>query len=181
MSTIAELLFDRGAAADQLRRLLDKRATALGLLTYGLADATRQVADAVAGLLTMPVGNLIFHAWTKHQAIRHACAQTAGRAGGAASVVVAEHTLETTHRPRVNLDIAGRQVPILDLVVTLTLHIESVVVTVFEGRVTGCEPGAATSTAELGVARPGGDSHPLVRRELRRVSLQWEQGGPGNR
>jgi hypothetical protein len=173
MTAIAELLFDRPSVApDKIRRLLDERAGALDLFSHGLPNASRQVADAIAGFLALPVGNLIFHAWGKHQAIKNACAQTAGRPGGVASVVVAEHMLETSQRPQVYIDIAGQHVHILDLVLLVTLHIDSAVVSVYEGRVNGCQPGEASATAELGVARPGGDSHPLVRRELRRVSLQ---------
>ncbi len=172
MTAIGELLFDRpGDAAVEIRRFLDERAGPLDLVTYGLSNATRQVADAVASFLDMPVGNLVFHAWDKHQAIKNACAQTVDQPGGVAIVAVAEHTLETAQRPRVHVDIAGQHIHVLDLVLSLTLHIDSVVVTVYEGRVTGCQPGTASATAELGVARPGGDSYPLIRRNLPRVSL----------
>ncbi len=173
MTAIAELLFDRPAAAtDQIKRFLDERAKVLDLLSYGLPSATRQIADAVAWFLAMPVGNLIFHAWDKQRAIRNACEQTASRPGAVATVAVAEHTLEMAQRPQVHIEIAGQHIHLLDLVLTVTLHIEGVYVTVYEGRVTGCDAGAASAAAEFGVARPGGDSHPLVRRELRRVSLQ---------
>ena len=172
MTAIVELLFDRpGHAADEIRRLLDERAGPLDLVSYGLRNATRQVAQAVAGFLDMPIGNFVFHAWDRHQAIKNACAQTVGQPGGLAIVAVADHTLETQQRPRVQVDMGGQHIQVLDLVLSLTLDIESVVVTVYEGRVTGCQSGAASATAELGVARPGGDSYPLIRRNLPRVSL----------
>lgn len=172
MTAIAELLFDRpGKAADQIKGLLNKRTAALGLLSHGLPDATRQVANAVAGLLAMPVGNLVFYAWDKQRAVRDACAQTDGRPGAVATVVVADHTLETEQRPRVHIDMAGQRIPILDLVLALSLQIDAIVVTVAEGRVVAAAAGDASGAVEFGVARPGGDLYRLVRRELRRVAL----------
>jgi hypothetical protein len=120
----------------------------------------------------MPVGNLVFWAWHKHQLVQLACEHTRGKPGATESVVVARHTLTSVHRPRVQLEAAGQTYPIVDLVLSVTLLIESLVVTVEAGRVLGWGAGNASSSATLGVARPGGgDPYPIARKELRLVTL----------
>jgi hypothetical protein len=173
MTTVAELLFERPAdRAEQINRELEKRAGALGLLGYGVPGLTRQVANAIAGLLDLPIGGLVLSAWKKQQAIQAACAQTRGIPGATASVVVASHTLQTSQQPRVYLDVAGGQVPILELALALTLDIDAITVNVLEGNVTGCGAGTATASCELGAAIPGGQPHPLFQRSLKQINLQ---------
>lgn len=176
MTTVAELLFDRPSdRAEQINRQLEKRAGTLGLLSHGVPGLTRQVATAIAGLLDLPIGGLVLNAWKKQQAIRDACAQTHGIPGATASVVVANHTLQTSQQPRVYLDVAGAQVPILELALALTLDIDAITVNVLEGHVTGCGAGTAAASGSLGVAMPGGQAHPLFQRTLKRIHLQPQQ------
>ncbi|MGE5830211.1 MAG: hypothetical protein ACM30G_17890 [Micromonosporaceae bacterium] len=173
MTTVAELLFERPAdRADQINRQLEQRAGALGLLSHGVPGLTRQVATAIASLLDLPIGGLVLQAWRKQQAILKACEQTRGVPGATASVVVANHTLQTSQQPRVYLDVAGAQVPILELALALTLDIDAITVNVLEGHVTGCGAGTAAAAGELGVAMPGGQAHPLFQRSLKRIHLQ---------
>jgi hypothetical protein len=176
MTTVADLLFERPTdRAEQINRQLEKQAGTLGLLSHGVPGLTRQVANAVAGLLDLPIGGLVLGAWKKQQAIRAACEQTHGVPGATASVVVANHTLQTSQQPRVYLDVAGAQVPILELNLVLMLDIDAIMVNVLEGHVTGCGAGTAAASCELGVAMPGGQPHRLFHRSLKRIHLQPQQ------
>ena len=72
----------------------------------------------------MPVGNLLFAAFEKHQAIHDACVQTRDKPGATAAVVVAEHTLTSSQRPQIDIDVAGKDFEVLELVLTVTLRIQ---------------------------------------------------------
>jgi hypothetical protein len=173
MTAIAELFFDHPkAAGSQITRHLEKNPSALGLLNRGVSNLPQQIGLAMANLFDDPLAGVVLYGWVKQRAIRAACVQTTGIPGATESVVVADHTVEVEHRPRVFLDVAGQRIALLELVLAVSLHLESVTVTVIEGRLTAVGPGDASSTAELGVAMPGGHIYPLVRREVARVSLK---------
>jgi hypothetical protein len=176
VTAIADLLFDQPqTAGEQIGRHLAEKAAALGLLSHGLDNLPQQIGQAAASLFDQPVGGLVMFAWAKQRAISAACASTKGIPGATESVVVADHSVETEQRPRIYLDVAGQRIALLELILTVTLHLESITITVTEGRVTDVGPGDASSTAELGVAMPGGHTYPLVRRELVRLSLRPQQ------
>lgn len=174
MTTVADLLIDEpGQISHAVHRRLDDVGlvvTAPTALPRG-SDLSHQVADAVAGFLQMPVGNVLFWAWDRQQAVRRACEQTIGRPGATQRVVVGHHTLTSVQRPSVGLDLGGQATTVLELVLTLTMDIDSVVVDVLEGRVVGSGAGSATCSAELAVARPGGTPRVLFERTAPRVEL----------
>jgi hypothetical protein len=86
-------------------------------------------------------------------------------------VAVLEHSLRSSQRPAAYLDIAGRRVRVLELVLSLTLNIEALTLTITDRRVTGFGPTTASSTAELAVELPMGGTHTLLKQELGRVVL----------
>ena len=174
MTTIAELLYDDPASAVQQLRDEIEHVHVVGDLPEPVAAISHlgdQLAEAIGEFLHMPVGNLLFAAFEKHQAIHDACVQTRGKRGATAAVVIAEHTLTSSQRPQIDIDVAGKDVELLELVLTVTLHIQMLTVTVTEGEVASYAAGDTASTAELGIARANGDSHVLVQKELPHVTL----------
>lgn len=175
MTTACDLMFPKPQQAigtiqkrlDQLR-ILDLAVVAVA----GLSVPSHQVAEAIVEFLQLPVDRIVFWAWEKHRMIHDARSRTRDRPGASETVVVTAHTFKWAQRPNVQADIGGNRVPILDLVLTLTLRIESVMITIAEGRIVRYGTGLASSTAELAVARPGSaDAYPLVRHALPRFQL----------
>jgi hypothetical protein len=174
MTTIAELLFDDPRnAVRSIREQID-RVHVVDALPQPVATVSHlgdQLAEAIGEFVHMPVGNLLFSAFDKHRAITDACAQTRGKPGATAAVVVAEHTLTSSQRPQVEIDVAGKDLELLELVLTVTLHLQMLTVMVTDGQVVGYSAGEADSNAELGIARAGGEAYVLVHKELPQVTL----------
>lgn len=163
--SLAELLVEDPS---QVTEVLRQKVIRLGLLVAvpraeGF-DLVPQVATALASFLSMPVSNVVLWAWDQHQAVQGACRQTSGRPGATARVVVKEHTLKSVQRPSIYLEGPGPKQPILDVELSLTLNIQSAVIDVEEGRVVGAGAGEASGTAQLGIARPGGEARPVLSR-----------------
>jgi hypothetical protein len=174
MTTIADLLFeepDRAAGILQDRLIDLKVATGLPAAVANVPNLPGQVADAVAGFLQMPVDDLIASAWHGLRAVQDACRQTRGKRGAAVQVALIEQTLKLTQRPKIRIDVASEHFVVLELVLSVTLHIESATVHVLEGQIIGYGAGNASSTAELGIARPDGEPRALVRKEVLRLVL----------
>jgi hypothetical protein len=140
--SLAELLVDDPS---QVTEVLRQRVIRLGVLVAVSRaegfDLVPQVATALASFLSMPVSNVVLWAWDQHQAVQGACRQTNGRPGATARVVVKEHTLKSVQRPTIYLEGPGPKQPILDVELSLTLNIQSVVIDVEEGRVVGAGAG----------------------------------------
>jgi hypothetical protein len=184
MTQLADVLL---TAPDTAAETISRRLDTLGIVLAPVAiaagvDLPRQVADSIADFLAMPVGNIVFWAWDKHHAVQRACLETRDRPGATLSLAVGRHTLTATHRPRIRLDVAGQDLPLLDLELSLTVHVVSIVIEVREGQVTGSGPGHASVIAELGAARPGGGSPVvLLHKETPRVTLPPCVRGSPNR
>jgi hypothetical protein len=97
-----------------------------------------------------------------------------------AEVLVESKTLTTTHPSTIVLECAGKKYRKLRLVVSLTLVIESVPITVRDGRVAGVGVGRASSSASLGLATgPDRKPHELASKQLAQFVLpSWELKTP---
>lgn len=182
MTRLADILL---AAPDTAAETISRRLDSLGIVLAPVAIAgggnlPRQVAESIAAFLAMPLGNIVLWAWDEHQAVQRACAETRDRPGATRSLAVGRHTLTSTQRPRIRLDVAGQDLPLLDLELSLTVHVVSIVIEVREGQVTGSGPGHGSVVAELGAARPGGGSPiVLLHQETPRVTLSpWVRESP---
>ena len=174
MTTVTELLYDKPEkAAPDLRKKLARLGVVVPPATLAMSPKLpERIADAIASILRMPVGDLILTAWDKHQLVRQACQRTSRSPGASESVSIFEHTLKSTHLARVDLDVGGRRQPILDVRLDVTLRIDSLVVEVRDGAVAGWGAGTASAWAELGVSPPNApDLYALTRCEGRLVRL----------
>lgn len=134
-------------------------------------DVVRRVAEALAGFLTMPLGDFVAAAWQQQPAVQHACRQTDGRPGATRRIDVGEHTLECVQRPCVELDLAGARTPVLDVAVTVALAVERVTVDVEAGQVVAVGAGQGSCVAELALARPGERLRRVFVRETAALAL----------
>jgi Protein of unknown function (DUF2510) len=167
--SIADLVVDDSArVAESIRQRLSLNGL-VAAASFGLSegyDLVGQAAEALASFLGMPIGNLVFWAWDRQQAVQGACRATAGRPGAEQRVVVGEHTLELVQRPAIHLDVGAVRRPVLDVVLSLAVNVQAIVIDVEEGRVTGTGSGEASSVGELGAARPGGEPRVLFHKEV---------------
>ena len=195
MTNVVELFFDKRGRAE---RELNYRLAATGMVVAPATAAlgttfVGQVAKEIVAFLELPVDDLLRSAWDKQQLVREALDQTRGRPGAAMRVTILQHTLTSTYRPRVQLDIDGRRYRIVDLVLTISLEVDSLVVEVREGRVERWGPGTrpvrpswvwlvptttATSTSSPGPSRGLSASHPAPVPTSGARPPTWRRGHP---
>jgi hypothetical protein len=182
MTTVFDLFFDKPAKAQrELTSRLAKTGLMIAPLTGALeASLVGQIGREVANFLDMPVDDLLCSAWDKHQLVREALEHTRGRPDAVTRVTILQHRLTSTHRPRVELTADGQRYPICDIVLTLSLEVDSFVVEVRDGRVAGWGPGTASASAELAVAAPNDESelHVLARARPRVIRLGRDRQAP---
>ena len=124
-----------------------------------------QVSDALASLLGAPLGPLVLAALHRHPDVQALCMATIGRRGAAQQVVVRDHVLEAVSRATVGLDVDGARTPVLDVVLTLSLTVDSLAVDVAHGQVVATGPAQASSGIDLSAARPGGPPQSVLSRQ----------------
>jgi hypothetical protein len=181
MTSLVNLLFDDDEAA---RRELTSALVGMDVpvrpaVIALVPDLLGEIGREITAFLDMPVEELLRSAWDKQQLVREALDKTRDRPGARMRVSVLQHTLTTTQRPRVEIVLDRKRYELVDLVLKVTLEIESLVVDVREGEVEAWGPGDASCSAELAVAPPGGsDEHRLARVESKPIRLEsWDRGG----
>jgi hypothetical protein len=137
----------------------------VGTVDVGTVDVVEQAAQALGSFLAMSVAELVFWAWAEQPAVEEACRRTSGHRGARQWVVVGDHTLESVQRPHLELDVGGVRTPILDVVLSSSLTVDSVTVEVSQGQVVACGAGQASSVVDLALAPPGGHPHRVLGRE----------------
>jgi hypothetical protein len=186
--TIADLLTDDPphlalALGHALHRLGLAEVVAPLAGSSGSVDVVEQTVQALRSFLAMPVAELVFWAWAEQPAVQEACRRTSGHRGARQWVVVGDHTLESVQRPHLELDVAGERTPILDVVLSSTLTVDSVTVEVSQGQVVACGAGQASSVVDLGLARPGGHLRRVLGREAATFRLppyRCSEADPGS-
>jgi hypothetical protein len=166
MTTICELLgLDAAKRRRQLTTSVERAIARVPGLVAGPAVAL-QAYGAITGLLRVPVGTLALVAWDRHQRVLAACRSTADVPGAREVVALREHTITTTRRVDVELDVAGATRRLLELVLTVRIEVAAVELVVEEGRVSEARPGTARASAVLTA-----DGFELARQTLRPVTL----------
>jgi hypothetical protein len=131
------------------------------------------IAGAIASLLDTPLSDLIFAAWATFRGVQDARKATRGKHGARREIIIANHTVHSVQHPKIKCESQGRTLFTLDLDLTLSLQVDAVVVTVFEGEVVQIGPGSATAKASLTAGRV-----PLILEHTHRVALPWATRAP---
>lgn len=134
-------------------------------------DVARPAAQALARYLRMSVGEFVHDSWQGQPNVQVECLRTRGRGGVAQRVVVREHTLEAVQRSTVQVDVDGRRTVVLQVVLTVTLDVDSVAVDVADGTVVATGAGRASSRVELALAPPGAHPQTVMSRRTPTFSL----------
>jgi len=120
----------------------------LAQLTPALRKAAlREVRSSLGESLGFPLADVVAQAWTRHKTLLAAAERT--REKGREVVALADHTITSVHRPRIDLAVDG--LPLASITVTLDLSVRVVGVAgvVEKAALVGLESGATTVTATL--------------------------------
>jgi hypothetical protein len=143
------------------------------IVTRVLQQATDSARSAVGaevmrsmdGLLDLDLGRMLLAGWRKYRRLIEAAEQTRTAPGTSAVVSLAEHTVTSTHRPRVDLLVREKRVASVHLELAVRFTVRGVAATVREGRLVSLTGGAAEIGAQLSI-----EDHEVGRR-TRRLDL----------
>ena len=108
-----------------------------------------ELVTAILDAIDIPVGNVAISGWNKCRLIREAKVESLAAPGTKKFVRLAEHSIDSTHHPRIELDLNGARIEILRLDLVVSLQIETVRVVVENGVIAGWGPGNAIVSATL--------------------------------
>jgi len=171
MSSIASMLY-----GDDERALRELTARAPELLARSRAAALRvvvpplELALAVSGLLTMPVGNVALLAWHQELRVRRARKETSLHPGSRQVVRLLDHTISSKQQPSLDVESGPVRGTLLVLTLQVDIAINATNLIIEDGKIVEARPGAASATASL----MAGDLL-LARRQVAGIDLGLEQ------
>jgi hypothetical protein len=125
------------AALDGSEAMLAIRAALAALPSGALADLAHSAAEALRTALALKIGDVLAKGWnTGRKVLKHRDSTSTD----VVDVPVAEHTIRSTHEPRVAVLVNDVQVGEIPFTVTLALTIESVVLRLRGGYLIGASP-----------------------------------------
>ena len=124
-----------------------------------------EVMRSVDGLLDLDLGRMLLAGWRKYRRLVEAAEQTRTAPETSAVVSLAEHTVTSTHRPRVDLLVREKRVASVHLELSVRFTVRGVAATVRDGKLVSLTGGAAEIGAELSI-----EDHEVARR-TRRLDL----------
>ena len=167
--TVRELLWGAGVSAGVAAciAVAGKNVGSLSAVAGAPLQAVmNEAAEALSEALDISLGDILATAWTDSQKIRDAADPAVHGPEQVILVPLAEHAIQSEHRPTLEFTIDARSVCSLEFIVELTLHLQEVVLRIRAGRIRSVVAGSCHATAALSC---GGAE--LVRRETRDISV----------
>jgi len=157
--TVRTLLLNAGGGTDDvtlLRETLAERGV-LGRLMIGpahLAEAVRgslrtELADIIAGLLELDIGDLILAGWRKRIELLEAAHRTIKTPGSRELVPLATHETTAGHQAAVDIMVDGLAVHRVQLDLAVIIWFEGVLAVILDGRLTRIRCARSAMTATL--------------------------------
>lgn len=151
--TAATLLFDSreqaesavDTATDQVKPSEGQRK----LSEIARKVAKREIRRAIVELLDVKLGGAVLKAWQRHGALLAAAQRTSS--GGREVVMMADHTVTSTHSPRLELAMNGIEIGTITINIVMTLQLVGVNAVVQRGELTAVESGSMVASAKLSV------------------------------
>jgi hypothetical protein len=144
LADLAGTLAEQGggrAASRVLRQASDSVRSAVGA----------EVMRAVDALLDLDLGGLLLAGWRKHRSLTAAAQQSHAAPRTSIVVSLAEHTVTSTHRPRVDLLVRDKRVASVHLQLSVRFTVRGLAATVRDGKLVALTGGAAEIGVELSV------------------------------
>ena len=133
-----------------------KAVSTLSQIARKVAD--REIKRAIVELLDVGLSKVVLKAWQGHDALLASARRTDG-GGGREVVVLQDHTITSTHTPRIALTVDGIDLGTLTISIVLTLRLIGITAIVERGELVAVETGAIAATGKLSV-----ESVPLTSR-----------------
>ena len=111
--------------------------------------ARREIRRALIEMLDVKVGNVVLRAWERHGALLAAARRTT--AGGREVVLMADHTVKSSHQPHVELAIDGVDIAQISSSIVMTLQIVGVNAIVERGELVGIEGGSIIASTKFSI------------------------------
>jgi hypothetical protein len=112
--------------------------------------ADREIKRAIVELLDVGLAKVILKAWQGHDALL-AAGQRTSEKGGREVVVMNEHTITSTHKPRLALTADGIDLGQLTISIVLSLRLVGITAIVQGGELVAVETGSMAASAKLSV------------------------------
>lgn len=140
----------RGAVREgQVAEALDRR---LDVVPPGLrAFARDQVVTVVLSALDLPLVDVLAAGWRKWEELVTAATRSVQEPGSAEIVELRDRRITSTHRPRIDVTLDGREVAHIELELELEIVLHTVTAVVTSGRLSALRTGRADVTARLSV------------------------------
>lgn len=167
--TVRDLLWDAGVSAgvaaciSSAAKNVDRLSAVAGA---PLQAVMNEAAEALSEALDISLGDILATAWTDSQKIREAADPAVHGPEEVILVPLAEHAIQSEHRPTLEFTIDGRSICSLEFVVELTLALQAVVLRIRAGRIRSVVAGYCHAAAALSCS--GAE---LVRHETRNIAL----------
>lgn len=150
MTTIAALLFGSHSSREALERALTiVTGPAQSFSVAGLSVPTDDVAAALAATLEIPVGTLALQGWGHHRQVVAARERTRFETDSRETIRLKEHTITSTQRPALIVDVNGVASPLLELTLAVAMHLNWATLVVERGEITSTEAGQANGSVAL--------------------------------
>lgn len=111
--------------------------------------ARREIKRAILDLLDIGLAGVVQRGWQRHDALVAAGRRTAQ--GGREVVVLADHTVTSTHSPHISLTVNGIDLGTITITVVMSLRLIGITALVERGQLVAVETGSIVATAKLSV------------------------------
>jgi hypothetical protein len=111
----------------------------------------RQLAAVAAGLADMDLLDVLCGAWRKERALVTAARSTLAHPGSEEIVDLANHRVESSHHPAVDVMVDGVTVATVEVEILLAVTLRAVVATVRAGRIVALDGGRCVASARMSV------------------------------
>lgn len=140
---------------------------ALGAVA-GLVDGVdlASLGERALDVLDLNVVDLLVNGWRRHAEVRKQLQTTAEDPSRTALVHLAEHTVESSHAPSVEVRAQGQVLVTLTLAVEIAFEVEAVALTIRGGEIREVRPGRITARGSLKL-----ENSVILERELATIHL----------
>jgi hypothetical protein len=155
LAAVAQTVSETGlgrVAARAIRDTTDSARSAVGA----------EIIRTVDALLDLDLGGLLATGWTKHKTLTSAAEQTRAAPGTSAVVSLLEHSVSSTHRPRVDLLVREKRIGSVHLELSVRFTVRGLAATVRGGKLVSLTGGSCDINASLSV-----EEHELAHRTAR--------------
>ncbi|MEA5115602.1 MAG: hypothetical protein VB050_16410 [Geobacteraceae bacterium] len=127
---------------EKMSALKEKIARNVGGVTWPVAFS--ELLNKIGDVLDIRLTDILVAAWQKYRQIRKYSDSAAYPPGETFLVPLAEHTVRSTHHPRIEILVDDHPVATVDLEIEIALTLEEAILKISDGKIKGVTTGACT-------------------------------------